>query len=74
MKNNKIIDFNVRVWGNTVFIGECDTLNYMRDTWADVGGLQCNFEIADTKYNEVRNLCDEIADRFVALKEVLSKE
>lgn len=72
-KENKIMDFDVRVWGNTVFINERTELNYMRDTVDKWGGLQCNFSEDDKRYTMIQTLCDDISKSMVVLKQLLNK-
>lgn len=70
MKDNKIIDFNVRVWGNTVFINDKDNVNYMYDIVDKFGGLQCNYVEGTREYAELLSRCDEIAKNFAKMKEL----
>lgn len=67
MKNQKIFDFNVRVWGNTVFISDKDNVNYMCDEEGKFGGLQCNYAEGTPEYKEILACCDDIAKGFIAL-------
>ena len=73
MKKNKIIDFNVRVWGNTVFISDKDNVNYMRDEEGKFGGMQCNYAEGTPEYNEILACCDEIAKNFTTLMQTIRR-
>ena len=74
MKNNKIIDFNVRVWGNTVFINDKDNVSYMFDVENKMGGMQCNYDEGTPEYEFICDCCDEIAKNFAKMKELFDKK
>ena len=62
-------DYDIRVWGDDVFIFGHNKLNYWSGN--ECMGLQCNFEEGDSRYQEIRSLCDEIRQKMLQLNELV---
>lgn len=59
----KIFDFHVRLWGDTVFIHDITGVNYMC-MGDEIEGFQCEHEEGTKEYDDLRRVCAEIAEKF----------
>lgn len=70
MKKN-IIDFHVRLWGDTVFIHDRHNIDYA--CMGVMEGFQCNYHEGTKEYDDLRRVCSEIAEKFKELGALLKE-
>ena len=66
----KIIDFYVRLWGESVFIYDKENIDYM--CMGEGYGFQCNYHEGTEEYEAQRRICAEIAEKFRELGKLLN--
>lgn len=71
MKEN-IIDFHVRLWGDSVFIHDRYNIDYA--SMGEGYGFQCNHHEGTEEYEAQRRICAEIAEKFRELGKLLGKK
>lgn len=68
----KIIDFHVRVWDDSVFIHDRYNIEYA--SMGVMEGFQCNYREGTKEYVDLRRVCGEIAEKFKELGKLLRKD
>lgn len=68
----KIIDFHVRVWDDSVFIHDKHNIDY--SSMGVMEGFHCNYHEETKEYDDLRRVCGNIAEKFKELGKLLRKD